>query len=219
MNLRIAFVAIFLLCTSAILAQQNGDTNAIETDNTSGLRFNFDFRRTLVNKEVVGISGIRLGVPISNKVEVGLGVYSSNLFGILGTRVNKDYEDIRTDPVSIFPAEIGFSYFSAFGEYTLVHTDGLTLTTNTQYGLGWVDIDFTEPNVSKPSIRERKSLVEHSIKANVKVFEWLRVTGGVGYRYLIKAEPQVKRAFDAPIWITGVSIDFKKVFPKLFKRK
>ena len=82
-----------------------------------------------------------------------------------------------------------------------------------------MDIDLLEPNIESRNIRENKALVEHSLKANVKTFEWLRLIGGVGYRYLIAGEQQIKDAFNAPIYIVGFSLDFKQVYGKLFKNK
>lgn len=94
----------------------------------------------------------------------------------------------------------------------------MKLTFNNQIGLGWVDIEFKDPNILKEDLRENKSLVEHSLKVDFQTFEWLRLNAGVGFRYLIEGEDQIKKAFNAPIYIAGFSIDFKFLYHKLIKK-
>ncbi len=193
-------------------------TNLIgqETEQESSkpiFRFQGDSRKTFVDKKSVNIFGVRGGLLFKNKYELGLGVYSSNLFGILGRAVEKEYFDNSLEQPIGIPAEIGFHYFSIYGEYVAVENDRLKLTVNSQIGLGRVDINFDE-QIDKERIREGKSLLEHSVKADVKIVSWFRIMGGVGYRYLIAGESQIKKAFNAPIYIVGFSLDFKKLFKK-----
>lgn len=60
-------------------------------------------------------------------------------------------------------------------------------------------------------LRAGKTIVEHSFKAKVRTFSWLDLIGGVGYRYLLNGETQIKKAFNAPIYIIGASINFKQL--------
>jgi len=202
---------LFLFIVSALqsLAQNN---------NKIDFRFQGDSRRTFVSGKSASIYGVRGGLQFNQKYEVGLGVYSSNLFGLLGRTVQKDYFNNRTNPPSPIPAEIGFHYVSLYGEYTIIENKRIKLTTNTQLGLGRVDINLSDAINGSPRIQERKSLLEYSIKADVKTLSWLRLIGGIGYRHLLNGEDQIKRAFNAPIYITGFSIDFKELFKKRKKR-
>ena len=122
-----------------------------------------DSRRTFVDKQSANIFGIRAGLGVSKKIETGIGIYSSNLFGILGSNVSKLYIDNSAPSPFEFQAEVGFHYFAVYGEYLLLSNRRLKLTTNTQIGLGYVDIDFA--TAIKEGRREIKSLIEHSIKA------------------------------------------------------
>lgn len=173
-----------------------------------------DSRRTFVSGKSASIYGLRGGLLFKQKYEVGLGVYSSNLFGILGNSVRKDFINSNAENPSTIPADIGFHYFSVYGEYTILENHRLKLTTNGQFGVGWVDINLTESINGNRRIQEGKTLLEYSIKADVKTLPWLRLIGGVGYRHLLAGEPQIRSAFNAPIIITGFSIDFKRLFKK-----
>ena len=210
------FLIILLAFFATLCQAQEQDLSKTQKEEKEASKFKYqgDSRRTFVDNNSVGISGIRGGYQWAPRFEAGIGIYSSNLFGILGSSVSKDYEDTRTStPSAIFPAEIGFHYGSIYGEYTIIENKRLIFTANSQVGLGWVDIEFEE-NANKDRIREGKSLIEHSIKADVLTLKWLRLIGGVGYRYLTFGEQQLKDAFNAPIYIVGFSIDFKTLFKK-----
>ena len=218
MILKIISILFILISSITLEGQKPIIDEKVDTVKMVSLMFQGDSRRTFIDKKSVGIFGARLGVLFQEKFEIGLGVYSSNLFGILGSNVNKDYQDNKTSPPEVFPAEIGFHYFSLFGEYRLLNSNRIVLTLNSQLGLGWVDIDFDETIIDKERIRENKSLVEHSLKADVLTLDWLRLIGGIGYRYLLSGEPQIKDAFNAPIYIVGFSADFKLLRSKIFKK-
>lgn len=212
-----------LLCllTFVSISLYAQEANIIENNETTkvSILFELDSRRTIINRKSVGIYGARLGALINQKVEFGVGVYSSNLFGILGNSVNKNYTDNSLDPPAIFDSEIGFHYFSLFSEYRLINKERIVFTLNSQIGTGWVDISFVDVTPPKEDIRELKSLIEHSIKADIKTFSWLRLIGGVGYRYLIQGERQIKDAFNAPIYIIGFSVDLRLLKDTLFKKQ
>lgn len=212
----IAFLTSFIFTSQA--QESNLDTKQ-ESIKKVLFRFQGDSRQTLINRKSVGIIGIRFGALFDEKKEIGIGVYSSNLFGLLGSSVTKDYQDKSVDPPIALPAEIGFHYFSVYGEYVLIKNKRLIFTANTQLGVGWVDIKIIEASAERDKMREGKGLVEHSIKADVQTFKWLRLMGGIGYRYLVAGETQIKEAFNAPIYIVGFSIDFKRLFKKGSKNK
>ena len=216
---RIAIIVLLPLLALTLHAQEWPDDEKPALQKKSVLRFQGDSRQTIINRKSVGIYGVRLGVLFEGDKEVGLGVYSSNLFGVLGNTVEKNYLDNSVVPPVALPASVGFHYFSIYGEYTILRSRVLLLTTNSQVGHGWVDIDFTDNSINKDRLRERKWLVEHSVKIDVKTFEWLRVMGGVGYRYLTSGERQIKDTFNAPIYILGFSIDFKKLLSRGSKSK
>jgi len=179
------------------------------------LRVQFDSRNTLVDKETVGIFGLRVGLPIKNKYEFGVGLYASRVFDFFGKEIEKDYLDNSTIPSQTLPAVIGFKYFSVYGEYTLVDNNRWNITANSQYGLGQVFIELTESNGSMRKKTEGKSLIEHSLKAKYQLNSWLQLIGGVGYRYLINGEEQIRDAFNAPIYIVSAEIDFKRLFASI----
>ena len=187
---------------------------------SQGPSFNIqlDSRTTLVNKESVGIFGVRAGLLFENKYELGLGLYGSRLFNSFGTEVQKDYVDNNATPAQTVAATVGFDYLSLYGEYVVLKNNRWQLTVNSQFGIGRVNIRTDEPNQFNGLIRERKSLIEHSAKAKYKATRWLYLIGGLGYRYLLSGEKQIQETFNAPIYILSTEIDFKQLLSSLKKK-
>jgi len=208
------FVLIFLLLPFVNFAQdQETETETeITTDEKWSFRLDFDSRRTFVQRNSVRIFGLRVGLH-KNKFGFGVGYYSSRSYGIFDRSISKNYTDNRLNPPQEFPAEFDFDYFSIFGDYILFKKNRWQVTANTQLGFGRVDINFLDGTNSN-NIKERKALVEHSIKVNYQLLRWLRIDTGVGYRYLIAGEEQIKNAFNAPIFIVGLTFNFREIFRK-----
>jgi hypothetical protein len=88
---------LLLLCTTSVAFGQE------ENEKKAEFRLNSDSRRTIVNRQSVGIFGLRAGVLFNKKFETGVGIYSSSLFGILGKDVEKTYTDFSLSPPQSFP--------------------------------------------------------------------------------------------------------------------
>ncbi len=182
-----------------------------QNTNKPQLQFQFDSRNTFVSGEAVGIFGVRGGLLFNQKFEIGLGAYGSNVLNFLGTEITKDYIDNSLVPAQTVQATIGFEYASLYGEYTVLNNNRWTLTVNSQYGMGRVNIRIPETGGVERLKRENKGLVEHSVKMKYQFNSWLKLIGGFGYRYLLGGEKQIKDAFNAPIYLITGEIDFKKL--------
>lgn len=202
--------ALFLLLSSIISVV----TVAQEEKNVS-FSLQLDSRNTFIRSEAVGVFGIRGGLVFNKKYELGLGAYGTRLLDFLGKEVEKDYLDESVSPAQMVPARIGFEYISLYGEYLVIENHRWNLTVNSQYGMGRVNIRIIEPNDTERLKRERKSLVEHSVKAKYQFNSWLQFIGGLGYRYLLSGEKQIKKAFNAPIYLVTAEIDFKQLLKVL----
>lgn len=202
---------LYLFC---LMILQSGHLVSQEATDRAELRIQFDSRSTLVSKETVGIFGLRAGLLMKKKYEIGIGIYASRVFDFFGKEVEKDYLDTSISPSQVLPATIGFKYVSLYGEYTLVNNKRWVLTANSQYGMGRVQIELAENGLTRKKT-ERKSLIEHSLKAKYQFNSWLQLIGGVGYRYLLGGEKQVRDAFNAPIFIVSTEIDFRTLFKNI----
>ena len=178
------------------------------------IRVQGDNRRTLVDKNGVNLFGLRAGVLVSDRVELGLGIYSTNLFGIIGSSVSKRYVDNSISAPNVFDSQVGFQYVSVYGDYSLFSNKRLRLSAIAQVGFGSIMINFPDVTPAKEGKRVLKSLIEPNLKLEVQTLPWLTLAGGIGYRYLPRSEQQIQKAFNNPIFIVGIIIDFNTLFGK-----
>ncbi|MBT8220307.1 MAG: hypothetical protein KJP00_10800 [Bacteroidia bacterium] len=207
------FKTLLLLLLSLVAFHSYGQEEAEEEKKGFNIKLQLDSRQTFIEKKSVGIFGGRIGYPVNDKFEAGVGFYKSRLFNFLGRRVEIDYVDDSVSPPQLLPAEVGFKYVSIFGEYTFLENEKWVLTFNNQFGLGRVNIYVLEDEMER-KVKENKTLVEHSVKAKFKALPWLYLIGGFGYRYLLSADEQIRKAFNPPIYIINAEIDFKELFGK-----
>jgi hypothetical protein len=206
---RFGAIYFLLLLFSLPLAAQEGGLPAKEK-----FRFlaGFDSRTTIINRETIGITGLRVGLK-KNKYAFGIGGYDSRFLGILGRTLSKPFTLDEFSPERTVDADVDFRYLSVFGEYYLVRQKKVILALNTQLGAGNIRVAYDLDG--EPVVRKlRKGLVEHYAKLRVLPLPWLELSGGVGYRYLIDGEPQIKQSFSGPVYTIGGWIYFGKLFGK-----
>ena len=211
-RLSLFFLVIFS-CSVSLAAQ---DDELAQSREKFKLLIGFDSRTTIINRESIGIFGVRAGLK-KHKYAFGIGGYDSRFLGILGRTLEKPFTLNEFRPERTVDADVDFRYISTFGEYNLIKKEKLVLALNTQVGLGNIRIAYDldgEPVVRKLS----KGLVEHSAKLTVRPLPWLELTAGAGYRYLIDGEQQIKDAFTGPIYTLGGWIYFGKLFGKKNKK-
>ncbi|GGF24326.1 hypothetical protein GCM10011383_39940 [Hymenobacter cavernae] len=139
----------------------------------------FDQRFSPLNRKLVGINGFKLGVEWRGRLRAGLGAYL--LSG--GVPIS------GTVPLALPPgtqAELRFRYVAAYGEYVLIGTPRWELSTPTQFGFGRVFARYRLPDGSQQqSAIDHIWLVEPSLAGHMRVFRWIGVGAGVGYRQML----------------------------------
>lgn len=212
-RLSLAFLLFF--CFSLSLSAQ--DKASESSKEKFKLLVGFDSRTTIVNRETIGITGVRAGLK-KYKYAFGIGGYDSRFLGILGRTLRKPFVLNEFSPARTVDADVDFRYLSVFGEYNLVKKEKVLLSLNTQLGVGNIRIVYDLDD--EPVVRKlRKGLIEHSAKLTVRPLPWLELTGGGGYRYLVDGEQQIKDSFTGPIYTIGGWIYFGKLFGNKNKEK
>ena len=200
---------LFLLFFSLPLAAQEGGPPAEEKFK---LLLGFDSRTTIINRETIGITGLRAGLR-KNRYAFGIGGYDSRFLGILGRTLRKPFTLDEFSQERTVDADVDFRYLSVFGEYYLIRQEKIIIALNTQLGAGNIRVAYDLDG--EPVVRKlRKGLVEHYAKLTVRPLPWLELSSGVGYRYLIDGEPQIKKSFSGPVYTIGGWIYFGKLFGK-----
>jgi hypothetical protein len=167
-----------------------------------------DSRRSFVSGRDVKVMGVRVGLDFEKRARVGFGVYT------LASEFNRNF--IRTDFFGIIDtvnAQLKFSYLTAYFEYVLLTTKRWEVSLPFHLGLG--DQSFTKLN------QEPKSFLlgEVLVLANYKIFPFLGLAAGVGYRQMLVGGFAIREDFDAPSYSFGIKFWAGYFVDKYLKKK
>lgn len=143
--------------------------------------FQFDQRFSILNGKVVGINGVKGGIEWRGRWRAGVGVY--RLSGGVPTRI--------AQPEGTPPGtrdEVRFRYLAAYGEYVFIGNPRWELSVPLQLGAGsyYTKYYFPDGGIRRTN-KQVLFLVEPSVAAHYRVFRWVGVGAGAGYRQVAAA--------------------------------
>ncbi|MBL0015687.1 MAG: hypothetical protein KA239_03555 [Bacteroidia bacterium] len=167
-----------------------------------------DSRRSFVSGRDVKVMGVRVGLDFEKRARVGFGVYT------LASEFNRNF--IRTDffgIVDTIQAQLRFNYLTAYFEYVLLTTKHWEVSLPLHIGIG--DVSFTKINQDPKSFL----LGEVMVLANYKIFPFLGLAAGVGYRQILLGGYAIRDNFDAPSYSFGIKFWAGYLVDKIIKKK
>ncbi|MBT9393663.1 hypothetical protein KLP40_10860 [Hymenobacter sp. NST-14] len=219
-------VVVVPLLTAGWLAARPAAATVIARFDTTFVRnghrrpvFQFDQRFSILNGKVVGINGVKGGLEWRGRWRAGLGVY--RLSGGVPTRA--------AQPVGTPPGtrdEVRFRYLAGYGEYVFIGNRRWELSTPLQIGIGSYYTKYSYPDggvYRTPS--EILYLVEPSVAAHYRVFRWVGLGAGTGYRQIFASGPKPADEISGYIFFARVKLflgDLHKVVrgrERLFTQK
>ncbi|KUG08347.1 hypothetical protein [Solirubrum puertoriconensis] len=162
--------------------------------------FQFDQRFSLLQNELVGINGVKLGVEWRGRLRTGVGVY------FLGSA-------LPTNAPAPFPLPAGtentvrFRYAALYGEYVLIGTPRWELSVPVQAGLGRYYVRYEQPDGSVyRTPRQHIWLVEPTLGGHMRVFRWVGVGAGAGYRQALLTNKNLENDISGAIFYGRVKL-------------
>jgi hypothetical protein len=203
------FIIGFICFLAALsLAQAQGMTDTTQ----SPLKFtlNLDSRQSFIKNREVSIIGGKAGIQIGKKWRTGLAYYT------LYSPLNILYLD-GDDTLNL---QTRFQYISTYIEYVIFHGERWEISLPLQYGYGFCK--FSKQTKDGSTLKEaprQMNLGEISINGYYKVWKWIGVDAGLGYRTIFDERALLKRFFDAPIYTIKLKIFIGDFYRDVFVRK
>ncbi|WP_258540707.1 hypothetical protein [Parvicella tangerina] len=198
------------------MGQQKVDPPTSPKVKKAKLMFALDARRSFVLDNKVKFNGFKIGVELYEKHRVGLGFYGLrkpvNFIG----RIDKQEFPEATDTLFF-----NFNYTGFFYDYVWLRTKRWELTTPTHLGIGAIEIQYQDTaGVRRPPFIKGGSVV-FGIGGSVqfKIWRWLALGTGGGYRAMLSKEENIKRPLNAPYYQFQVKILLGELFRMAFKRE
>ena len=162
-----------------------------------------DSRRSFIENREVRIFGARVGVDFDHRWRVGIGFYS-----LLGD--NRGTYTINQDTVL---GRINFSYVAWFFEYVFYRHKRWEFSIP-----GYVGTGTSRLETADSLTRKGVGVSELSVQGHFKVFRWIGVGAGVGYRYLFIPNKQIDQNFNNFIYNFKVRIWIGPIYRAIFKK-
>lgn len=167
---------------------------------------NFDARRTIVFDDPVRFFGIRLGAQRDKDI-MALGFYGFDNpwidHSVPLPDVGLDSTDLRTS----------LSYGALTYERVLYEDERWMLSVPVMVGIGHATIDYRDSTGTFLPYAKREVLpLEGGMRVAYKLFFWLYLQGGMGYRKVLTDELRADRVYTGITWNYGISIKTGKIF-------
>ncbi|WP_157530883.1 hypothetical protein [Hymenobacter norwichensis] len=168
--------------------------------------FQLDIRNSIINHRVVTLPGLKLGIEWRGRIRTGLGVY------LLSNGI-PSRQPIPTELPAATAAELRLRYVAGFGEYVVLGNPRWELTNQLQLGVGKTYAHYDLPDGSV--IRSPKRviwLVEPSIAAQMRVYRWLALGSGLGWRQPVFVNSLTQRELNGPVFYGRVKVSLGDLY-------
>ena len=154
----------------------------------------YDSRYSILNYHFTAINGLKLGVEFKNRFRAGAATYF--LSTGVPTRQARP-ENAAADAT----ADLRFRYLAGYGEYVLLETSRWELSSNLQLGMGSAYVLYTTPDGrSLKTAKQFMGVVEPSVAAHLRVFQWAGLGAGVGWRQPVLVAGPIQRELNGPVF-------------------
>ncbi len=174
--------------------------------------FQFDNRFSNIRDYQITIFGAKMGVQYKNLTRFGFGAsFIINPVDITGTLQIKLKNKTVSKPTE---QKISFWYFSVYNDWIIYKGSHWECFATEQIGYGKPVYTY---QVNNTTVREEEvSLLVNEIsgQVNYKVFSWIGIGAGFGYRNIWNGDSVVKNTFDAPIYIAKLIIYPESILKK-----
>ncbi len=216
------FFILLLLFSIQLLAQHNGhnDSDSIigpeKKAKKAKLMFALDARRSFVLENKVKFNGIKIGVELFEKHKVGLGFYGLRQPVNFVGRIDKMKYPDATDTLYF-----NFNYTGLFYDYIWLRTKRWELTTPTHLGVGGIELTYkdTTGKRSAPFLNGGSFVFGIGGSVQFKIWRWLALGTGGGYRTMLTREENIKRPLNAPYYQFQVKLLLGELYRMAFRKE
>lgn len=173
--------------------------------------FRVDSRHSFVANRIARILGIKAGLDYNQKVKIGLG------FNFLWNEVEQ--ERVLTNELGnldTLNATFKLNYFSPYFEYVFYQEEKWQISVLGLVGVGKSRFDYTDNTGFKGSINNSwVFLWEPYMSAEYKIWKYVGVGAGVGYRLAYSSNAFTRSRLSSPIYILKLKVYLKDLLKDL----
>lgn len=178
--------------------------------------FVLDARRSFVLDKKTKFNGFKLGVSIKERHRLGLGVYGmQNPIRLPGLQIDKQEYPDASDTLLF-----NFNYTSIFYQPVLFVNKRWEISTPHQLGIGKIRLYYRDTTDTKDVLFLEGAVPMFTVSSvfQFKIFRWIGLGLGVGYRMAISSDDDVKNAVNAPFYNFQLKVFLGEIYRMTFKK-
>ena len=174
--------------------------------------FQLDSYNSIVTGARANAKGIKTGLDFNKKVRLGVGYFWLNP-DVVEKRIINDDDTVR--------AQLKSRYFTLGAEYVLLNDNPWQVTLPFHFGFGKSFFVYPDTLTKKDERIASNSIVlfEPAVTGHYKVIKWVGVGFGVGYRIMLKNNPEVRDNFNSPLYVLRIKIFFDEIYYSVFPKQ
>jgi hypothetical protein len=204
--MRTLFLVIFFLpgiaCTAQLL-----DSVASFLQEERQLVAKLDMRNSFVRNRNVSIFGAKVGFEHAGRFQYGIG-YSMLLTPVERTRSLEGIGEVGT--------RLRMGYVSAYVDYAFYQRGRWEIRLPVQIGIGRGSVTYLDA-LGERQVLERSTLIiyEPAMTVQYRLFRYLGIGGGWGFRLAIHTSSDLGENLTAPIHTLGLRVFFAEIWKDL----
>lgn len=164
-----------------------------------------DTYQSFIGNKSADVFGFRGGVEWNHLWRFGAGY----------NKISADIIEYKTLPSSEIPfakndtvkAQLYLTYYPVMAEYIFFRQDPWQMSIPFQIGYGKSYFQYFDINDKGRKIFSRGVMVSQTgLNAQYKIIRWVGVTAGVGYRIMLKNNPEIETQMNSPVFAVGIKI-------------
>ena len=172
----------------------------------------FDSRNSFIGARYARIFGVKLGLDFDDTFKAGLGYnwLSSDIYRTLTVA------DFNTNESYEVRAQYHLSYFAPYAEYVFYKDDPWEISILVLVGGGWSKYSYWDRYWNHVTTDSKFVLLyEPYMTAQYKVFKYVGVGAGVGYRLAMSSDKFSRTRLNSPIYVFKLKIYASDIYKDL----
>lgn len=179
----------------------------------SSLDLRIESRYSFIDNDFAGISGIRIGVSFRRKLRFGGGVS-----WLKSDIIENVYVPNENGNLVFTPRYLKLAYACVYADFVFYKTKRWQVSVPIQTGIGATWFQYQKSYQLNSSNKKLLLLYEPGISIHFKVLKWFGLGTGVGYRFAIKNNNEIKDRLSSPTYALKVLFWADQLYYDLFPK-
>lgn len=183
--------------------------------------FSFDSRASRVLDQKVKFNGLKIGFEFKDRHRFGFGFYAlKNPIVLPNNIIIIQKPDTAEQEVDTVDYKTNFNYTTLYYEFVFFARKRWEFSSAFHLGTGRTTIEYTDKYKRDSTLVDfQVPIGAVSVAGHYKVFPWIGLGAGVGYRFALVADKRVTEALNGFHTIFKVKLFLGDLYRGIFKRK